>query len=323
MRWGEEESERVRTKEQIRQVALDNTLASVSGCRDREEWAKVSARSRQSEYARALDAISLAALNYAEATNAPTSGPGDSFESYLERGFEVVNNLRWSLRPYDQKDDESNRLKLWSHRNQLPYDVKSKKTPHLSRPEIETATGEYLKLPYRADHIDRLFADLLIALELYQYFDQMINEEVIPFLGPPRSPLKRVHPFTIYLKARAMDVVFCAGLAAVVFGLHRYQFINDQWALGGYIASAVIFLLFLGLTTVYLPYWWRSHTKEVNDVTSLMADMLSCYSELRSHGPVSARRLLERLKEAANKGVAWPGPLWALLDDVMARSGRL
>jgi hypothetical protein len=51
--------------------------------------------------------------------------------------------------------------------------------------------------------------------------------------------------------------------------------------------------------------------------------MLYCYGELNSNGPISARRLLERLKSASEKGVVWPAPLYALIDDVMARTGRL
>jgi hypothetical protein len=85
----------------------------------------------------------------------------------------------------------------------------------------------------------------------------------------------------------------------------------------------VLYLLGLALTTLFLPFVWRRHAKNVKRVKSLMTEMLGCYSELLSDGPVSARHLLEQLRVAADKGVAWPAPLYALLDDIMVRTRRL
>jgi hypothetical protein len=304
-----------KTPEQIRRVRLDAEIGQYFEDGDPKHGLR-------SEYARALDAISQAALKHAEATKAPLSGASNSFEVLLEKGFHVVQNFRWAVQPFDQKVDENRKLKLWSHRTDPLYDVKNKKTPHLSRPDIETCVGDYLALPYRADYIDRLFVDVLIALEMYQYSDQMMNEPVIHGLGPPRSPLKQAHPLVTYLKGETYDFLFCVFLGGVVFVLQQKGVISDGWALGGYIVCATLFLLFLGLKTASLPFWWRSHAKSVRQVNSLMIQMFTCYSELNSDGPVSARHLLERLKVAADEGVAWPAPLFALLDDVMARTGR-
>lgn len=317
MGWDQDEDGPVnQTQEQIRRAWLDGEIG---------QWFEDSdpKHGRYSEYGRALDAISLAALKHAEATNAPLSGGEDSFESLLDHGFSVVQNLRWAVQPHEQPEDEKKKLKLWSHRIQPLYDVQSKKTPHLSRPGIESAVGEYLALPYRAEHIDRLFADVLVALELYQFSDEMINEEVIPEIGPPRSPLKETHPLVNYLKNAFNGFLFWAGLGVVVFVLQRFRVLSDVWAWGGYITCAVLYLLGLALTTALLPLVWRRHAKNVKRVKSLMTEMLGCYSELVSDGPVSARRVLKQLKVAADKGVAWPAPLYALLDDVMVRTGRL
>jgi hypothetical protein len=317
MRWDQEEEERLgQTPEQFRQARLDAEIGQWFDDRDPKHG-------RHSEYARALDAISQAALQYAKATNAPLAAGTNSFENLLEKGIAAVQSLRWAVQPYDQKEDEGQKLRLWSHRIQPLYDVKSKKTPYLSRPEIESSVGEYLALPYRSDHMDRLFVDVLIALELYQFSDEMINEEVFPEIGPPRSPLKEAHPLAEYLKGCTKDFLLFAGLGGGVFVLHRYHVLNDGWAWGGYLTCTVLCLLSLGLTTAFLPFLWRSHAKKVRRVNSLVTEMLNCYSELRSDGPVSARHLLERLKAAADKGVAWPAPLYALLDDVMKRTGRL
>lgn len=306
----------MQTPEQIRQAWLDGEIGQSFEDNDPKHG-------RYSEYRCALDAISLAALKHAEATNAPLSGGEGSFETLLWHGFSVVQNLPWAVQHYQQPEDEKKKLKLWSHRIQPLYDVQSKKTPYLSRSDIESAVGGYLALPYRAEHIDRLFADVLVALELYQFCDEMINEEVIPVLGPPRSPLKEAHPFVDYLKNMFNYFLFWTGVGGIVFVLHQFRLLSDGWAWSGYITCVMLYLLGLALTTAFLPLAWHWHTKKVKRVKFIIAEMLGCYSELASDGPVSARHLLERLRGAADKGVVWPAPLYALLDDVMARTGRL
>jgi hypothetical protein len=69
-----------------------------------------------------------------------------------------------------------------------------------------------------------------------------------------------------------------------------------------YIGSAALYGLGFILSTVRLPAW-RAHEEEVKLVTSLMEDMLRCYSELESDGPISARHILELLRATTNKGV--------------------
>jgi hypothetical protein len=51
--------------------------------------------------------------------------------------------------------------------------------------------------------------------------------------------------------------------------------------------------------------------------------MLHCYSALNSEGPVSAHHVRELLVHSAEKGAVWPAPVYALLDDVINRGGRL
>ena len=47
------------------------------------------------------------------------------------------------------------------------------------------------------------------------------------------------------------------------------------------------------------------------------------YSELPPGVAVSTRRLREAASMAADAGVVWPAPLYAMLDDNIARTGRL
>lgn len=151
----------------------------------------------------------------------------------------------------------------------------------------------------------------------------MLNEEVFPELGPPRSPLKEAHPVVGYLKGIFRNFVVLFSLGGGLFILHRYQILTEVWAWVGYIVCAGLYLLGLALATACLPFVWRAHARKVKWVSSLMTEMLHCYQDMKSDGPVSARHLLERLKVATDNGAVWPAPLYALLDDVMARTGRL
>jgi len=54
-----------------------------------------------------------------------------------------------------------------------------------------------------------------------------------------------------------------------------------------------------------------------------MQGMLITYDELRDGGPVSANRVYDLATAAANTGVSWPAPLFALLDDIKLRGARL
>lgn len=49
---------------------------------------------------------------------------------------------------------------------------------------------------------------------------------------------------------------------------------------------------------------------------------LKCYDLAGAAGPVSARQMIEQLKEAENVGIQWPPTLYALLDDIISRTGR-
>lgn len=212
MHWDEGEEDRAPlTAEQIRRSRLDAQIGQWFEDRDPK-------RGRSSQYRRALDAISRAALERAEVSNAPLSGGENSFEGLLERGFSTIDHLRDGLLDYDLPDDEKLKLKLWSHRLSPLDDVKRNKAPYIIRQEIEAAVGEYLELPYRATQIDRLFADVLIAMELYAFAEETFRyNNALRYIitGKMES-----HPLIEYLSVS----IFWAGL---VFLLWKTNVISD------------------------------------------------------------------------------------------------
>ena len=64
--------------------------------------------------------------------------------------------------------------------------VKNKDVPYIYREFVEDAVSEYLNLPFRSKIIDRLILDLLIAMELYGFGDEMLNP-----IFRSLSPLKK------------------------------------------------------------------------------------------------------------------------------------
>lgn len=270
-----------------------------------------------SEYRCALDALTTAAKDYAEAERLPLN----EFRGYLQS----VTLLLYSLRAATGADaadtgEWGKKLRLWSHRSQPIYDVRKRKVPAFDRYEIEGAVGAYLTLPFRSQHTDRLLVDLLVALELYQFTDQMLNAPGIPGIYTT-SPVKR-HIVWEVIVGQLLSAILLGIVGAVLWGLSRIGLFPVDW-LGG-AAAILLGLFFLGLawSAVWLPKNWWDANKAKRRATFLIEQMAGVYAELRSDGPISARHVEQRARAASEAGVAWPAPLFALLDDIQARGGR-
>lgn len=292
-----------------------------------EQWVDPDAKdalskARRSEYGRALEAISQAALAYASRSVAEGT-PHEPFDTGLELGIEIVQGLWWATHPYDTPDEERRKLRLWSHRLQPIYDVRSKKTPHFDRLDIEQTVGAYLKLSYRSEAIDRLLVDLLIAMEVYGFADEMTNEVLVPEIGPPRSPILQTHPVVNYFKGQLQNAIFFGAIGLGIYGLQRFGGLSDAWTFGLIAIDVGIWLVCGAIMTGWLPFAWARHVHNVRHVGNLIDEMAGVYHELRSEGPISVRHLQDCLRTAHEKGARWPAPLYALLDDVMARTGRV
>lgn len=296
-----------RTLEQVREKVLDTVI---------DQFGATGAR--YSTLYRALDAITQAALAHGKAVNANAW----EFENrILNPGIDMIETLRIGVQA--DKTPDAEMVNLWHHRKDLFDLVRSRKTPAMYRSTIEAATGRYLALPYREQSIDRLLADVLVALETAQFADQMLNEMLIPELGEPASPVLRKHPFRVYLKNLSINLGTTLAIVAAMVALGIYGIVGQGWVLGISLGAIVLVGLLVVLMTVTLPMRWRKHAAARDKVVMMMQEMQRTYAELDSFGPISARRLLERLRESDAKGVSWPAPLYALLDDVIAGSGRL
>ena len=298
--------------EKQRQLWVGNYLTHRLG----EDDAKGRRDAEYSAYGRALKAVSYAAMAYVR------EHPEQGLARPIEKGFSVVSLIRYST-DGRTKDDDLDPNRLWTHQDAGLDMVVAKRTPEFARTDIEEVVGEYLALPYRVELLDRTLTDLLIALEAFQFADQMINEIAFPMLGPPKSPLKRPHPLWAFVKNSFLNAAFVAFLIACVAGLNHIHIVNDGWMYGLSLTFVGLWVLIEVLGVIALPAQWIAHTKANNRIRTLIGEAFALYRELQTTGPVSARHLLERLKDTTDKGMLWPSPLYVLLDDVMARTGRL
>jgi hypothetical protein len=316
--WDDEDDKK--SPDTVRREATDAYLGQwIDESQDEDGSAR--RKARYSGFGRALDAMGRSALAYAEANHLPVGGKG-GLRDLLNDGFDLVQGVRLATTEYDVRKSEYLKFDYWEHRLHPMNDVSRKKTPSLGRFDIEALVGQYLGLPFRCEAFDRTLTDLLVALEYYQYADEMLNEEVLPFLGPPRSPLKRRHPLVEYLQGAVVSLCFFGFFGLVAFGLHKLRIIDASWEWGSFIVLTLLFFLFQTIATIALPFAWTQRREQVGKVRLLLAEMGTTYAALHSEGPISARHILELLKASSEKGVVWPAPLYALLDDVVARTGR-
>ena len=77
------------------------------------------------------------------------------------------------------------------------------------------------------------------------------------------------------------------------------------------------------MSTIFLPWSWRHQYKVRREVIEKLRMMDQTYSERPPGVAVSTRRLREAASMAADAGVVWSAPLYAMLDDNIARTGRL
>jgi hypothetical protein len=270
--------------------------------------------SRSGLYGYLLREMSDAAIKYAVAKNID---PDDFETGVLDGALAVVRDLRSAL----VKEWNDKTLDFWDS-NARPIDkIKANKVPHIDRSSLEAVAGDYLAPPYRSQAMDRLLVKILVAVELYAFGDEMLNEKTFGMF-PARSPLKQRHVLLAYLRGLIFNGVFFGGIAALALWAASKGWIGETsagWTSGTCVA---LFLLFGVISTFALPFSWHSQAKARRNVRKLLLAMVTIYNELSSDGPISAQHIRERVSSAAQDGVVWPAPLFAMLDDIIARTGR-
>jgi hypothetical protein len=230
------------------------------------------------------------------------------FASVMADAVELMYDLRISVT--SDYDDKS--LNFWSDDIHPLTKISEDKTPCMNRANLEDVVSRYLRLPYRCEAVDRLLTRTLVALEVFAFGNEMVNKKSVIFR--PDSPFNAPHILVFWLRGQFWNALLFGGIAALAV-----------WAGFGWFAAAsiAIFVLLGIVSVVALPFGWRGQVKARSKILELLTAMTSLYTEMRSDGPISAQYIRERALEKAQLGVIWPAPLFAMLDDVIARTGRI
>ena len=248
-------------------------------------------------YRNQLEEMAKAALNYAITKNID---PHDFELNTLQGGLEVVEWLRWAL--VEKPDNKT--LDFWDQHSRPLDRIKADNVPYIDRSALEKVVDDYLALPYRSRAMDRLLIKVLVAVELYQFGDVMINKK--SFAYRLQSPLNQTHTLLAYLRGLLINAIFLGGIAGLAL-----------WAISGWIGetaavwiagiSVSLFLVLSAISTFALPFSWRTQIKAQGNVRNLFLEMNTIYRELRSDGPISAQHIRDRANHATQIGVVWPG----------------
>ena len=211
-------------------------------------------------------------------------------------------------------------LNFWRHEDNPLQRVKQHEPPYMHKESIQALASGYLNLPYRVPRLERLLVDMLIALEFYPYACEMFREEQFQPL-PVFSPLKQRHALASYFIGLFWDFVILGGIAV---GAQAFPIFGQTAA--DWITGIALFLLaaVILISTISLPLAWRGQRNARKEVRTLLMHMQDTYAELAS-GQVAAstRRVRDLASRAADAGVVWPNPLFAILDDNISRIGQL
>jgi hypothetical protein len=274
-------------------------------------------KAQYTQYSSLMRQMADSALERAKSLN---KDPED-FVIELCDALDVCRSIYDAVEPKRQKDSP---FLVWAHVRDLAYKIKTDDLPDIRRQDLYGATDEYLRLPIRCALADRILVDALIAVEAIDYGREMFGkQDGVSSLFPSRSPFKQAHIFWRFLASLAINFVFFAVLVAVTVFIGYKGVLGTGWALGISVTWIGLFLLLAALQVISLPFAWRGQTKSRALVADLMKEMLLTYDELRDDAPVSVQRVRDVAERAANKGVAWPSALFALLDDMKARNARL
>jgi hypothetical protein len=258
-----------------------------------------------------LNDVTTAAMDHALQTDTSL----EEFQFLASAGVTVVDTLQNGLMQYSWDPDLKKRWNFWRHERDPLALVKKEGSPYFERSSIECAASEYLNLPYRSKLLERTLVDVVVAMELYAFLLQMLMS--VPwFLRwlPANSQLQQKHVARQYISGQVFSAVVCLGGAWLAS--------NAAWKTASNILVSTFFGSFAFLT-IALPFAWRRQTKSRSNVPKIIEAMIRTYAELESNGVVSTRRVREVATKAADTGVVWPGPLFAILDDNITRSGRL
>ena len=242
----------------------------------------------------------------------------------FETLVELVGDLRdGALGSIDREKHRNRLLNFWTGQHQPFVEIKKPEdVPDINRRVIEEVAGRYLTLPYRSAEFERVLIDVLTAAEMYAYGALiLIKPPLVDVWGYDTAPL-HYRPIRAWLIGQASNLILFGIPVALAWWAARKQWIEYDTALWIGLGCSGIWLLFLVFGIILLPFLIWASARAKAETRNRLNAMQGAYAALQSAGPFSARHVIQRLEAAAALQVVWPAPLYALLDDIIARDGR-
>ncbi len=224
----------------------------------------------------------------------------------LHRGFDVVEELYYSLKPSwkaPDKDDASRTSNSWHHDSRIQLRGKPRGEPYIGKIEVENAVGGYLDLPYRVPNLDRLLVDLLMAMEIHAFVDQM----------QPQLKKRLPIPFQ-WLWGNVLSLLIGGGIAGGIIWLAPESSVAQ--CIAGIVA--VLTLASVAFSLVVFPFTYPTVRRERAKFEGIIAAMQDAYMTLGG-APASIRHINDMVQRGTNAGVVWPAPLMVLIEDIAVR----
>jgi hypothetical protein len=200
-------------------------------------------------------------------------------------------------------------LRLASQDKRLQIDV----------PSFELAVGGYLQSDYRIPVVDRIIITTLLDAEITGYLHHIMAKDVFTNISPFDDFGRGRHPLLMWVGGQGRALVFYAFCIAVAVGVRVLDVVSPNTAtflILGVVGVAILwfFITLIGLS-LYIPAWRKRRPQFID----LPDKMRQIYSEIHSSGPVSVKRIRDKIQNLEEIGAAWPSALWVMLDDIEAR----
>jgi hypothetical protein len=229
----------------------------------------------------------------------------------------IVRDIKDAVTDSFFDDDVRKQLNFWKHVNDATERIRKKNFPDLHRAAVERAAAAYLQAPIRAQQVDRLLVDLLVAVEYFAYA-QYVTYSLWWMMSAPR------HPLVAYVLGQAKSGLFFSGIIGLALWMSSSGRMSEAVTFWTVLACLALFAIFLVIATIALPFAWRAHAQGKSRATprQLLSLMAILYQDLKSDGAISALHIREKANKTDEQGVGWPPTLFALLDDIASRTGR-
>jgi hypothetical protein len=206
-----------------------------------------------------------------------------------------------------------------SNPEQMMWEFKERGRMKIDRDSLESVVGEYLEGGIRSPVVDRFLITAIADMEITAYLDQVQQKN--PLTGGLSTLDVAQRPiFASFLKTRLRALLISCFLVAAGILLDSYVATTPGWltlglvglGIGGFAAGSIIHLIMM---LIYAPKAKKSQL----ETQGIILAMLDAFSEMHAAGPVSVRRIREKLEAGEAVRVSWPSSIWPLLEDVERR----